>query len=175
MGAVRKKIIEKSEILKKRFSILSQNMNLRYDPLKVEEKYRHNLSKEHILEKGAMDLLDYLKGKYKLYIVTNGTASNQIKRLHDSKLEGYFEDVFISEVIGCPKPQKEFFESAVSNINGFSKDKCLIIGDSLSSDIKGGINFSIDTMWYNPSHQIKPQDMNITYEVDSLYKIQTIL
>ncbi len=170
-----KKEIPKNEILDTRFAILFEKLGFEFDPLKTDAVYREYLAGAHVFEKGAPELLDYLKSKYRLYIVTNGTAANQVRRLKDSGIDKIAEGVFISEIIGCPKPQPEFFEAAAAKIEGFEKDKSIIIGDSLTSDMRGGNNFGIDTLWYNPKHLENTENVKITYETDSLDKIKLFL
>ena len=86
-----------------------------------------------------------------------------------------FEDCFISEEMGCSKPEKLFFDRVASMIPGFDPRSTLVIGDSLSSDIRGGINAGLDTCWYNPKSKPAPENMNITYTINKLSEIEDIL
>ena len=93
----------------------------------------------------AMELLEALKGKYPLYGVTNGVVSTQLPRLAKSRLNEYFDHVFISEAMGCKKPEKEFFDKCFAAIGPVDKSRCIILGDSLTSDMQGGRNAGIAT------------------------------
>ena len=90
-----------------------------------------------------------------------------------SEVKPYFEKCFVSEAIGVPKPHKEFFDYVEENIEGFDKTKTLVIGDSLTSDIQGGINAGIDTCWFNPKGE--KTDLDITYEIKSLKELYDIV
>ena len=107
--------------------------------------------------------------------MTNGVIQTQYSRLKSTDIQKYFLDVFVSEEVGYQKPQKEYFDYCFQRIKNFDLDKTLIIGDSLSSDIKGGILAGIDTCWINPTHQEKPHDMNITFEIESVKDLLDIL
>ena len=124
---------------------------------------------------GAYDLLDYLYGKYKLYIVSNGFRFVQESRLKIGDFEKYFDGVFVSEDIGIPKPAKEFFDYCFERLGNPPKGDTLLIGDSLSADIIGGINYGIDTIWFNKNGDPLPEDIEPTYIVNKLEEIMEIL
>ena len=105
----------------------------------------------------------------------NGIEKVQQGRWKASGIGRYFKGMFVSDSIGIAKPNLGYFEHVFANIPGFEREKALLIGDSLSSDMKGGVNASIDTLWYNPKHQPHPTDMPITYEIDDLRKIKDFL
>ena len=109
-----------------------------------------------------------------MYIVTNGQKKVQNGRLFGSVLKDLFIKAFISEDVGYEKPRIEYFEAVAREIPDFDKSKTVIIGDSLTSDIKGGVNFGIDTCWYNPCGKECPEDMKITYMVSSFDDIRKI-
>ena len=87
----------------------------------------------------------------------------------------YFKDIFISDSIGYDKPAREFFRAVEDSIDGFDSSRALIIGDSISSDIKGGINYGIDTCWISPCGKAAPDGMNITYIIKHLFELYDIL
>ncbi len=99
---------------------------------------------------GAVELCRKLSEKYELYIVTNGVSRTQKKRFFSSPICQYFKDIFVSEDAGQPKPMRGYFDYVFRRIGEDKKEGSVIIGDSLTSDIKGGNNFGIDTFWYNP-------------------------
>lgn len=123
----------------------------------------------------AKEILLSQKGNYVLAAVTNGTKVAQEKKLHRSGLDRIFDAIFISENVGWEKPNPEFFNCVFTQLGIVDKKEVLIIGDSLTGDMKGGWNAGIDTCWFNPGH--KPNDLAIpvTYEIDCLCKIKDIL
>ena len=123
----------------------------------------------------AKELLLSQKGKYVLAAVTNGTKLAQEKKLRLSGLDKLFDHIFISEDIGYEKPNKEFFDHVFASLGITDKSEALIIGDSLTGDIKGGFNSGIDTCWFNPSHSPNALNLPITYEIDNLIKLNEIL
>ena len=123
----------------------------------------------------AEEVLAALQGKCKLYIVSNGVAEIQNSRMKGSGMEKYFIDRFVSETVGYPKPQIEYFDYCFAHIDGFDKSKTLIIGDSLTSDIQGGVNAGIDTCWFNPAHAENKSDLTPTYEIDDLRQLLEIV
>ncbi len=122
--------------------------------------YEGYLSEGHYFVDGAEALLSELYGKYKLYLATNGLASVQAGRVASAGIEKYFEARFVSEEIGFNKPSLEYFEACFGKIEGFCREEAVIVGDSLSSDIKGGICAGIKTVWFNPkglaSTEVRP-------------------
>ena len=123
----------------------------------------------------AKDILLSQKGKYVLAAVTNGTKTAQEKKLRLSGLDSVFDAIFISENVGFEKPNVKYFEFVFKKLRVTDKREVLIIGDSLTSDIKGGVNAGIDTCWYNPTHKIDTSGLPITYEIDNLGKIHEIV
>ena len=115
------------------------------------------------------------KGKYVLAAVTNGTKVAQEKKLRFSGLDKVFDAIFISENVGAEKPSKEFFDYVFEKLGITDKKEVLIIGDSLTSDMKGGITAGIDTCWFNPKHGENKLSIPVTYEIDDLGKIKDIV
>ncbi len=168
--------IEKSTILYRRFDILFEEFGICFDSKVFDAYYRSDLSKHAFLIPGAIELLLSLKTKkYQIYYVTNGTAGVQYPRLKQSGLDVLAEGIFLSEEIGYQKPEKTFFDFVFSKIADFQLEEAIIIGDSLSSDIKGGVNSGLDTMWYNPKHSENRLNIPVTYEVSSLLEIEPLL
>ena len=99
----------------------------------------------------------------------------QEKRIKQSPIAKYFNDIVISENVGVSKPNPGIFEYALNNMDNINKNEILMIGDSLSSDIKGGINFNIDTCWYNPNNLENNTDIIPTYVVSSLNELKNFL
>ena len=133
-----------------RFVRLFEELSLDVDGIEFEHDYQSFLGDGAFLIDGAMQVVSYLHDHYDLYIVTNGVASTQHKRLTASGLRPFMKDVFISESIGYQKPDVRFFEECFKEIKDLDPDKTMIIGDTLTSDILGGNNAGIMTCWYNP-------------------------
>lgn len=125
----------------------------------------------------AEEILLAQKGKYTLVAVTNGTKVAQEKKLLLSGLDTVFDEIFISENIGAEKPNKEYFDAVFEKlgISNENKNEVLIIGDSLTSDMKGGFLAGIDTCWFNPRHNPNTLNIPITYEIDDLEEVEKIV
>lgn len=174
-------IIEKSStnnlpLLISRFEKVFAMFKDNADVVKANEIYRKRLGEGHEMLYGARKLLNLLKkdGK-RTFLITNGIPKTQRKRLKDSRTNKFFEGIFISDEIGVRKPSTEFFEYCASKIEGFCKQKTLVVGDSLSSDILGGYLFGADTCWYNPKNAENTLGIPITYEVKNHSQIYRII
>lgn len=141
----------------------------------LSDLYMENLARESHLFDGALEMIERLSHKYRLFIITNGVKSTQDGRFSVSPITKYFEDIFISELIGAEKPSVEFFNAVEKGIKGYKKEKALVIGDSLSSDIKGAINSGIDSCWFNPNGKEAPSGWSITYNVKGFDEILSLL
>lgn len=116
-----------------------------------------------------------LKGRVRQYAVTNGVSKTQRNKLRLSGLDKIFDDIFVSEEMGCPKPQIEYFEACFHKIPDFEKEKAVIIGDSLSSDMQGGNNAGIACCWYNPYGKENTAGLKIDYEITNLWEVEELL
>ena len=151
--------IEKDVLVYRRFELFFERYGIDADAKKMSKAYMNRLSTKGHLIDGAKELCAALEGKAKLYIVTNGVAFIQKGRMEVCGIKDYFDKIFISGEVGVEKPDIRYFERVAEQIEGFSKNRAVIVGDSLTSDIKGGINFGIDTCWYNPRAKTAPDDM----------------
>ena len=166
--------IPKNEIFEGRFKTFLEHYGLDSDTASISKDYCKNLSEGYFTVDGAIEILGYLKNKgYKLYATTNGLSLTQFKRIKNSGLEPFFDDVFVSEVVGYQKPEKEYFDYVVNHIPEKDKAKILIVGDSMSSDILGGINSGIDTCWFNPEG-IEPK-FSTKFQISTLFGLKSIL
>lgn len=162
------KKITKKELVNTRFAKLFAYFGIEKDGLYLAERYQFYLAQQGQVFFGAMELLDSLIDRgYELYAATNGITTIQTGRLAQSGLAPYFNQVFISEQLQTQKPDALFYEKIGQQIAGYSKEKTLMIGDSLTADIQGGNNAGIDTIWYNPHHLENKTQAQPTYEVDS--------
>lgn len=167
--------IDRDAVLNTRFSTFFMHYDLEVNGCLLERKYRSYLEQGHQLIDGAMDLIIHLQPQYELYIVTNGVSKTQDRRLRDSGLYPYFKDVFVSEDTGFQKPMKEFFEYVFDRIPNYIPEQGLIIGDSLSADIKGGQISGLDTCWFNPLRKENQSGFSPTFEIHQLKEIHEIL
>lgn len=167
--------IERDEVVNTRFSTLFKEFEKEVDGILFEQKYRNYLNEGHDLIVGALDLIHELKNDYNLYIVTNGVSKTQYRRLRDSGLYPLFKDIFVSEDTGYQKPMKAYFDYVFARIPNFSKENALIIGDSLTSDIKGGQLAGIDTCWFNPEKKANKTGIKPNYEIHKIEDLYQIL
>lgn len=154
-------------ILTERFEIFFTELGAPVNPREVRALYESTLAKFAFLIEGARELLDALSGKYRLFITSNGTAEVANSRINIAGIREYFEKIFISSEIGAAKPSREFFDAAFAKIDAFSRERAIIIGDSLTSDILGGINAGIKTCLYSDKE-------NITGAIVPDYKIKSL-
>lgn len=144
--------IEKKQIGPTRFEILFEENGIDADGAEFNKTYLSLISQQAFMYDGAMELCERLISKgVKLYAVTNGTQFVQQSRLKLSRLDRIFIRTFVSEEVGHPKPEKEYFDYVFASIEEKDKSRILIVGDSLTSDIKGGINAGIDTCYFGNS------------------------
>ena len=162
------KRITKAELINTRFAKLFAHFGIIKDGSYLAERYQFFLAQQGQIFSGAIELLDTLTERgYELYAATNGITAIQTGRLAQSGLAPYFNQIFISEQLKTQKPDALFYEKIGQQIDGYSKEKTLMIGDSLTADIQGGNNAGIDTIWYNPHHLENNTQAQLTYEVDS--------
>ena len=168
--------ITKPELLVNRFADFFETENIKTDCAKeFNEQYQKWLGETVCFCDNSYELMKTLKGRVKQYAVTNGTKAAQDRKLSKSGLIDIFDGVFISEVVGYEKPGIEFFEYVWKQIGEYDKNEILIVGDSLTSDIKGGNNAGIVCCWYNPKGLKNETNLRIDYEIDDLQKILEII
>lgn len=167
--------ITREKLLTERFDILFSELGINVPSEMAQASYEYLLGIGHYFVDGAEELLEALKDKYELYIVSNGNASVQDRRLKSAGIIPYFKDIFISERVGFNKPSAEFFEACFERIPGFEKDKAVIVGDRLSSDILGGINAGVKTCWFNPRGDAPDPDIPADYEIKHLGELPALL
>lgn len=168
--------LTKTQVLRGRFEefFKTENMNFqKIDDFNLEYQFR--LGDKVFFCDNGLETVTTLKGKYKQYAVTNGTYIAQQRKLTQSGLINIFDDVFISDKIGFEKPNVEFFNAVQQKIGNFNKDEVMIIGDSLSSDMKGGNNAGILCCWYNPHNIENKSNIKIDFEINDISEILHIL
>ena len=163
------------QVLEDRFGDLFAAFGLEVDKAACSKAYGDGLSERHYYLPGAEEALEQLRGKCRLYIASNGTASVQRRRMDSADLYRFFDDIFISQEIGIEKPAAAFFEGAFARIPGFDRSRTMIVGDSLTSDMRGGNNAGIATCWVNPDGKACPGDIRVDYEIKSLAELPALL
>ena len=139
------------------------------------DRYQLCLGDTIVFRDDSYEIVKSLRGKVKQYVVSNGTVVAQEKKLRLSGLGELMDSIFLSETLGVEKPNVEFFERMFETIGPVEKDQVLIVGDSLTSDIRGGNNAGIKTCWYNPDHKERYADVKIDYEIADLHEIYDII
>jgi YjjG family noncanonical pyrimidine nucleotidase len=140
----------------------------------MNARYVENLGEQAILLEGAMDMLTQLSRRYKLAVATNGLTLVQRARLAKSGFLPLLSGVFISQEMGMQKPHRAYYESIFAFFGDSAREKYLMIGDSLSADIAGGINAGIDTCWYHPSG-VTETEIQPTYTVRGYAELLELL
>lgn len=158
-----------------RFKRLLSKLNIKFDEVKFAKSYVKHLSCASFLYDDSMALIESLHKDYRLIIITNGLKDVQDNRIRKSVIGKYFEDVVISDEIEVSKPDPKIFQHALKNINHTDKTKVLMVGDSLTSDIQGGIRFGIDTCWFNSNKIINKGAIKPTYEITNLMELKNIV
>ena len=166
--------LTRDEVLVNRFGVLFGKLGREVDAQACARAYEQNLSIGHYFLPGAEEAVDALSKKYRLFLASNGTASVQKGRMTSANLYRFFETVFISQEIGYNKPSVDYFNACFATIADFDKEKAIMVGDSLSSDIKGGINAGIKTVWVNPDHK-DCGDIRPDYEIEYLHQLEALL
>lgn len=167
--------LTREQVLVHRFDILFDELGLKIPSEMVQATYEYLLGVGHYFIDGAEELLKTLYGRYELYVVSNGTANVQERRIKSADIGKYFNGVFVSEHIGFEKPRKEFFDSCFAQIPDFDKEKAIIVGDRLSSDILGGINAGVKTCWFNRKGEAPDPEIPSDYEIHSLAELPALL
>lgn len=167
--------LTRAQVLVGRFAALFAQLGIEADAQACSERYARNLSVGHYFLPGAREAVERLSRKYKLYLASNGTAKVQAGRLESADISHFFQDIFISQDMGADKPAKDYFDRCFARIPGFDPKKAMIIGDSLSSDIQGGINAGIATCWINPGHKPAKNGIRPDYELESLTQLEALL
>lgn len=168
--------ISRDEVLLNRFLLTLDELAIKNCNVnKLADEYEKYLHFGFYQIEHAREVLEELQKTCDLYVVSNGVLSIQNSRMKGSGLEKYFLRRFISEEIGVPKPNVEFFNRSFAQIPNLKKSSTLIIGDSLTSDVQGGINAGIDTCWYNPNGAKNNTHLVPTYEISDLRQLLEIV
>ena len=168
--------ITKAEVLVGRYREFFSELGI--DPALAEPfnaRYQLALGDTVVYRDDSLEVVKSLHGRVKQYVVSNGTVIAQTRKLERSRLGEWMDGVFLSEQLGAEKPNPLFFEKVFAALSDVPKGDMLIVGDSLTSDMKGGLAAGIPTCWYNPFCHPRPEDMAIDYEIQDLHQIYDLL
>lgn len=167
--------ITQAELKIERFRRFLKHMNMDFDATYFANIFMGHLANGSYLYDGSEELITFLKNDLKIAIVTNGLSVVQDKRIRKSKIAHLFDEIIISEEVSISKPDPRIFEHTLNVLNYFDKDRVLMVGDNLTSDILGGINFGIDTCWYNPNKLDNHTDITPTYDISDYEQLKKIV
>lgn len=165
----------KDFLVVERFRLFLERAGLQADPVQCNKIHLSTLATNTVLLPHALEVCRTLAQTHSLYIVTNAVAAVQKARLAASDLRPYITDAFISEDAGASKPSVAYFDYVFSRIPGITRENCLLIGDSPSSDLQGANNYGIPCCWYNPRGLARPDGMRIDYEIRGLPELLPIV
>ncbi len=167
--------MRRDKIASERFVRFLKQNNLKGDALAMSRSYHDNLALQGCTMPDALEVVRELSEVATLAIASNGYEKVQMSRLAASGLQGYIEDSFISETLGVDKPNRKFFDLALSRLGVEQRAHVLVVGDRLASDIKGGENAGIDTCWYNPDGAPNGSNATPTFEISQLTELYKII
>lgn len=173
--ALERKEITRQQLEVSRFTQLFAQLGVDKDAVACGKLYYENLSQGHYFLPGAEEAVQALSRKYDLYMVTNGTSKVQHRRIASSGVSKYFRDIFISQEMGADKPDMVFFQNAFARIPDFDPQAAMIVGDSISSDIRGGKNAGIATCWINPLGKQPPDHTVPDHQIGSITQLEQLL
>lgn len=168
--------ISKAEVLVGRYRDFFRELGI--DPALAEpfnDRYQIALGDTVVYRDDSLNLVKSLHGRVKQYVVSNGTIIAQTRKLERSGLGRWMDGVFLSEQLGAEKPSPKFFEKVFAALPGVDKKDMLIVGDSLTSDMKGGLDAGIPTCWYNPRRLPRPRGMAFDHEITDLNQILDLI
>ncbi|MGX3065666.1 pyrimidine 5'-nucleotidase [Ursidibacter arcticus] len=171
--AYQNKEITAQDLQRIRFEKIAQQTG--QEPLALNQELMAEMALLSQPLENVKEMLDSLFGKVKMAIITNGFHALQQKRLENTALNKYFDLVVVSETVGVAKPAPQIFESAFAQMGNVDKQAILMVGDTLSSDVQGGINVGIDTCWFNPTQQPNETTIQPTYEIASILDLVKIV
>jgi 2-haloacid dehalogenase len=158
-----------------RFQRLFGAVSLEADPVRFSQRYLPNLALGSDLMPGARELLETLRPRYHLALITNGLRDVQRPRLERAGIAGLFEQVAISEEIGAAKPDPAYFAALFAHLGPLPREEALVIGDSLTSDVLGALNYGLDACWFNPKGLPADPRYPARYQIGALDELYSIL
>ncbi len=166
--------ITKDELYDIRFNLIFADLGLDLDGHSFEAEFRKELYTLSEPVDNALDILKYLHDKYQIFVVSNAYHEQQVSRLKNAGMLDYIDKVFTSELLGVQKPNKEFFEKALQE-SQLEVEDLILIGDSLTADIKGGKTIGLKTIWFNFQKENSPTSISPDFIIDNLLEVKNIL
>ena len=167
--------LTRPQVLVRRFQLLFDELGIRAAPQEVCQLYEEQLAQGHFFVPGAQELLEALHTRYELYLATNGTPEVQNSRIESAGIARYFQNIFISEQMGAYKPSPAFFHACFAAIPDFDAAEAMMVGDSLTSDIRGARNVGLRSCWYNPQYLPPRPDIPADYTIGALPELPPLL
>lgn len=167
--------LSREQVLVRRFELLFAEYGIEADAARVGERYELLLGDGHCFLPGAEELLKWLKGRARLFLASNGCTAVQRSRIESAGLAPYFEDIFISELLGADKPSEEFYRRCFARIGAFDPKDALMVGDSLTSDILGGLRSGMHTCWLNLRGTPRREDIRPEWEIRTLFELPKVI
>lgn len=169
--------LSKEQVTVGRFRTFFEELGITHvSPEELNVDYQWELGSVFFFMEGAKELVALLKERgYRQYVVTNGINATQANKMRLSGLDRIMDGVFVSELMGYPKPRKEFFDGCFAALSDVDRNKCILVGDSLTSDMRGAENAGIASCWFNPEKQEKDVDVRTDYEIRRLEELISIL
>ena len=160
-------------LLEIRWKTVFEALGIELDGPEFERYFRARLHESAIPMEGSYDMLKYLSGKYRLFAASNGPHEQQVKRMEKAGMKEFFEEIFTSGKIGAEKPSADFFEYCFKSAGEIKPEESVMLGDSLTSDMRGGADFGMETIWLNLKNEEKPEWVD--FEIKSLVEVKNIL
>lgn len=167
--------LTREQVVVRRFEALFQELGVEVDAQECAQIYEGLLGEGHYFLPGAEEALEQLHGKYRLFLASNGTASVQASRIKSAGIARFFEDIFVSQDMGANKPALAYYTRCFARIPDFHVHQAMMIGDSLTSDMQGGVNAGMVTCWVNPSGLPRNPAIPVDYEISSLTQLPALL
>lgn len=167
--------LNKEDLRHQRFELFFKAIEKGIDPKRFSRIYLEYLSQTDFLIEGAESLLQEFQQEFNLAIITNGLKEVQRPRLRQSGIDQYFKTLIVSDEIGHAKPQSAFFDYTFQEIAQPAKSDVLVIGDSLNSDMRGGIQYGLDTCWYNAKAKNNATELLPKFEIQNLSELKQVV
>ena len=165
----------KDFICLERFRRFFAELGIDADPAAANRTHLETLSTCAFPMEHSVEVCERLSRTHRLFLITNAVAAVQRGRLERAEIKPYLEAAFISEEAGAQKPTEAYFDYVFAHIDGITRDNCLVIGDSLTSDIQGSVNYGLASCWYNPKHAPNPDGLRVDYEITDLRELYDIV
>lgn len=172
-GKIEKRELAVADLRTIRWQTILKRLGLKADGAAMEDEFKKYLHTSAVPVEGAMEILPYLYGKYRLCAASNGPYEQQINRLRKADMLKYFEHCFVSERMGVEKPARGFFEKCFAELPEISPEETMIIGDSLTADMAGGRKMGMKTCWYDREKTGLSGKADIT--IQSIHMLKEIL